>query len=181
MNENQTVGPGGVEYRAWGFQRGETVPNNPSLPLLLYEKVFSGNSDLAGRFEEHYDRHGWGGTWRNGIFPYHHYHSTAHEVLGIARGTAEVRFGGPQGKTVGVEAGDLAILPAGTGHKRIQASRDLLVVGGYSRGQNADLVRADSPPSPDVLESIRTVSLPESCPVLGTEGPLIDEWNSSRA
>ena len=28
---------------------------------------------------------GWGGTWRNGVFDFLHYHATVHEALGVAR------------------------------------------------------------------------------------------------
>lgn len=165
------------EFETFYFGAGKSVPNHPRLPLFLYRSVLvEPVENPAKAFEEVYGRNRWGGTWRNGIFPYHHYHSTAHEVLGIARGEAHVSFGGPQGNEVTVSKGDLAVLPAGTGHKRLHSSGDLLVVGGYPKGQNADLIRADGEPSQDVLEAIRNVPLPEADPVAGSDGPLMDEW-----
>lgn len=159
------------------FQSGDAVPNHPDLPLVVYRNVLSEASpDPAGAFESAYREHQWGGTWRNGIFPYHHYHSTAHEVLAVARGTALVQFGGPQGKKFRIGHGDVAILPAGTGHKRLDASNDLLVVGGYPAGQNADLVRATTTPSGEIIESIRSVPLPDTDPIGGREGALVREW-----
>ena len=86
---------------------------------------------------------GWGGSWRNGIFPFHHYHSTSHEVLGIARGSARVRFGGEKGQTVEVAAGDVVVIPAGVGHKNEGSSPDLLVIGAYPEGRDYDLCRGE--------------------------------------
>lgn len=165
------------KYEIFHFEEGESVPNHPELPLLLHRSVLSDSvRNPAGSFEKAYGRNHWGGTWRNGIFPYHHYHSTAHEVLGIARGEARVQFGGPLGNEVTVSRGDVAVLPAGTGHKRLESSGDLLVIGGYPEGQNADLIRAGDAPSPEVLQSIRNVPLPDADPIGGTAGPLRKEW-----
>ena len=111
------------------------VPNN-RLPLIVYaEAIDAGRGDPAVAFEDLFAGNGWGGGWRNGIFPFHHYHSTAHEVLGIARGEADVRFGGERGETVHVKAGDAVLIPAGVGHKRLSSSHDLLVIGAYPAGQ----------------------------------------------
>jgi uncharacterized protein YjlB len=76
-----------------------------------------------------FKEHGWGDQWRDGIYPYLQFHTGTHEVLGIARGNTRVQFGGARGRTVGLKAGDVVILPAGTGHRRMNASKDLLVVG----------------------------------------------------
>lgn len=165
------------DYETIYFAEGETVPNHPDLPLVLHRSVLSESvGDPAGAFEQAYSNNRWGGTWRNGIFPYHHYHSTAHEVLGIARGEALVQFGGPRGEEVNVSPGDVAVLPAGTGHKRLRSSGNLLVVGGYPKGQNADLIRADGRPTKKSLRAIRNVVLPDADPVAGPDGPLLDEW-----
>lgn len=145
------------------------IPNS-RLPLLIYRAAVSAAEADAAAFERLFARHGWAGSWRNGIYGFPHYHTTAHEVLGIARGWADVRFGGDAGEVLRVEAGDVAVLPAGTGHQRIDASPDLLVVGAYPKGQEADLVRADRQPlSAATVARIAAVPLPEQDPVRGRE------------
>jgi hypothetical protein len=50
-----------------------------------------------------------------GVFHLHHYHCTAHEVLGIVRGSARLTFGGESGVTVEIEAGDVPRSPLAWG------------------------------------------------------------------
>ena len=116
-------------------------------------------------------------SWRNGIYDYVHYHSGTHEVLGIARGHARVRFGGNSGKVVELQAGDVAILPAGTGHQSLNASKDLLVVGAYPRGGKYDECRGSRQEHERALKSIPKVPLPAEDPVYGADGPLMKAWS----
>src|SRR5690349_8528761 len=117
-------------HTAWLRDDG-SIPNNSRLPLVYYRSPvhLAGSLDPAAAFEQLFESNGWNGSWRDGIYDYAHYHSATHEVLGIARGRARVRFGGRIGKVLELRAGDVAILPAGTGHQRLSASDDLLVVG----------------------------------------------------
>jgi uncharacterized protein YjlB len=152
------------------------------LPTTASFVVYKGAIDVANdhperTIEKLFDANGWGDMWRDGIYDYLHYHSTVHEALGIARGHARVRFGGDAGKELEVSAGDVAILPAGTGHQCLSASADLSVVGAYPPGAKMQVTR----PTPDnhrkALKTIPQVKLPKTDPVRGKEGPLVRLWN----
>lgn len=150
------------------------IPNS-SLPVLVYHGV-DGVAAGAASCEELFAGNGWGGSWRDGIFPFHHFHSTAHEVLGIAAGSAAVVLGGPSGTRFEVAPGDVLVLPAGTGHCNAGSSADLLVVGAYPRGQTWDLRRGDPAEHDEVVANIARVERPDADPVLGADGPLIELW-----
>ncbi|HRD76397.1 MAG TPA: cupin domain-containing protein, partial [Hyphomicrobiaceae bacterium] len=123
-------------------------------------------------------RNGWGNSWVNGIYNFQHYHATVHEVLGIARGRGSVQFGGPEGRILEIEAGDVVIIPAGVGHCRL-ASKGLSVVGAYPQGSSSiDLRRANAADLAGAAELIARVPLPPSDPVHGRDGPLPKIWRS---
>jgi len=166
-----------MKHRELRFADDGDIPNNPRFGLILYPGAVDPKAgDPAVAFETLFQAHGWGGGWRNGIFPFHHYHSTAHEVLGIARGEAEVRFGGEAGETVRVRAGDAVLIPAGVGHRRLSASPDLLVVGAYPEGQWADLMREGAEDKAGIRARIAAVGKPARDPLAGAKGPMLEVW-----
>jgi uncharacterized protein YjlB len=114
--------------------------------------------------------------WRNGVYDYLHYHATVPEALGVARGHARVRFGGDHGREFDIAAGDVAILPAGTGHQCISASADFCVVGAYPPGPPMDLVRPTKEAHAKALKTIPQVKVPKTDPVRGADGPLVKVW-----
>jgi uncharacterized protein YjlB len=154
------------------------VPNNP-LALIVYRGAIdlAPARDPAAAIERRFAAHGWGhGMWRNGIYPFVHYHSQIHEVLGIAKGHARVRFGGDKGEVLEIAVGDVAVLPAGTGHQRLSASPDLLVIGGYPPDGHYDLCRGSAAEHARALMTIARVPLPDTDPLYGTDGPLTKLW-----
>ena len=74
-------------------------PNNDALPLILMRQVFDPKTkNLVQTIEKTFHANAWERSWRNGIYDFHHYHSTAHEVLGLYAGRVKAQFGGPDGK-----------------------------------------------------------------------------------
>src|SRR5690349_10397696 len=116
------------QVETYHFADDGFVPNNAALPLVVYRGALAAGGDRASACVALFAKNGWPGAWRNGIHGHHHYHSTAHEVLGIAQGAARVRLGGESGQTVELNTGDVVVIPAGVAHKREWASADLLVI-----------------------------------------------------
>jgi uncharacterized protein YjlB len=154
------------------FEPSDWVPNNQRLPVLLYKGLV--DDDGPCDFEDRFAASGWTGIWTNGVFDYQHYHAGAHEVLGVARGSATLLIGGPGGQAIKVAAGDCLVLPAGTGHQNLGCTSDFQVVGAYPKGQHADI--QTSAASSDMLAKIASVPLPHSDPVQGPSGFLIKRW-----
>ena len=172
-----------TEVQTFRFHDDGETPNNPHLPLLLYRAAVdtTAEGDPAAPFERVFARHTWGGGWRNGIYSFLHFHTTAHEVLGIARGRAQVEFGGAKGRVLAVEPGDVVVLPAGTGHRCIEASGDLLVVGAYPRNVSVDQKRPRQIDHARAVAAIARVPMPEMDPVDGAGGPLMRLWKVDSA
>lgn len=171
----------GRKAQMFRFKDDGQTPNNP-LPLILYRSPvdLAVATDPAALFEQLFAANGWRDSWRNGIYDYLHWHSRIHEVLGVARGEARVRFGGDHGRVVTIKRGDVAILPAGTGHHCLGASADFLVVGAYPPAGTYDECRGSPAEHARALVTIPRVARPNKDPVYGADGPLLALWTVHR-
>lgn len=153
------------------------IPNHPRWPLLIYPSAVTiSGPDPAAAFEELFIRNRWPAAWRNGVHPFHHFHSDGHEALGIYSGEVTVQFGGDAGVTITAKPGDVIVLPAGTGHKKLSSRGALGVVGAYPEGQHPDTCVPPLARLERIVEKIAAVPLPNFDPVHGAGGPLFDYW-----
>jgi len=154
------------------------VPNNSRLPVLVYRDVLDQTTPnhLASELETRFRGNGWPPAWRGGIFAYHHYHSTSHELLAVYAGFARLMLGGPNAHELKVAPGDAIILPAGTGHCQITASNDFAVVGAYPPGQQIFDIRRVAP-SAEISRAIANLAFPACDPIEGPGGALATLWS----
>lgn len=149
---------------------------NSALPVLFYPGVYQGaKADFSKRFASH----GWGGIWVNGVYSFHHFHTTAHEALGCISGWAQVLLGGPAGQEVRISQGDAVLLPAGVAHQLLASSSDFSIVGAYPPGQSPDLHRGDPADYERLVTACRALPLPQRDPVYGEAGPLFAHWKTA--
>ena len=164
-----------MQPEQYHFQDDGQIPNS-RLPVLLYRNAFPARSTAgAAWLEQRFAQHNWTNSWRNGVYAFHHYHSTSHEVLGIYAGSAELQLGGPQGQRVRVQAGDILVIPAGVGHKNL-GSTHLGVVGAYPDGRHWDLNRGLPGERPEADQHIAALPLPATDPLLGPQQGLPTLW-----
>jgi uncharacterized protein YjlB len=157
------------------LQDDGTFPNNRR-PLLLYPGAVSPDPSAI---ETLFERNLWPAAWRNGVYAYHHYHSTAHEALGVYSGSAMIQFGGPGGASRRVQAGDVAVIPAGVAHRCLDSSADFRVVGAYPCGQSWDMCYGRAGERPEADRRIAALGDPEQDPVLGAGGVLHRLWKGA--
>ncbi|MGQ7792736.1 hypothetical protein ACUN0C_10035 [Faunimonas sp. B44] len=160
-----------IRLAPWG-----EIPNS-ALPAVRYRGGLAPDLRSPSACQALFHRNGWGNGWLNGLYDYWHFHVSGHEVLGCVAGSAEIGLGGETGVALDFTAGDVLVLPAGTGHRRLSAaSPDFAVVGAYPPGQSGAIVRPGDIPIPEAEHAIAKLALPEADPVAGPEGPLVGAW-----
>ena len=160
------------------IEENKPFPNNP-LPVLYYPKGVSDLLDKTGSAENVlalFEKNGYSNGWVNGIFSYHHFHATTHEVLACIAGEATVQLGGPGAEKYSFTQGDVLLLPAGVAHKRIEASRDFKIVGAYPEGLEPDMQKGEAENYEAIKQLIASVVRPAKDPVEGEDGAVIKHW-----
>ena len=163
-----------TSYKLFTFEDDGIIPNNPNLPGIFYPGAFK---DYPHEIESTFNLNNWKNSWVDSVFDYHHYHSDAHEVLGVLAGSATLILGGPKGELINFATGDVVVLPAGTGHKRVSSSSDFQIVGAYPKGQEFNVRIGNPEERPQALKEIQEVKAPATDPVFGNEGQVLNQWN----
>jgi len=163
------------------FKDGGLVPNHPRWPLMLYSSAVSLNEehDPAAVLEDLLEANGWRDSWRDGIYDYVHYHSRIREVIGIVRGKGRVRFGGYKGRIFTLKAGDVVVLPAGTGNQCLSADKGFLVVGAYPSAGTYDECTTVKDRT-RALKTVLKVPVPRKDPACGAAGRLMKLWKKPK-
>ncbi|WP_291914984.1 cupin domain-containing protein [Chitinophaga sp. CB10] len=162
--------------KAFYFKDDGSIPNS-KYPLLVYQNAFTQRGNKGGDWiEQRFASNNWTNTWRWGVYPFHHYHSNTHEVLGCFSGSALLHMGGENGKKINVKAGDILVIPAGVGHKCISHSDDFTVLGAYPNGLSPDLMRGEKGERPQTDRNIAKAPFPSADPFSGNNDGLTKLW-----
>ncbi|HMH33167.1 MAG TPA: hypothetical protein VK543_09075 [Puia sp.] len=148
---------------------------NSTLPALIYLQAFEQAAPSV--MERIFESNDWSNSWRDSIYPYHHYHSITHEVLGIYEGACDLILGGDHGVSCTVKAGDAIIIPAGVAHKNLSATENFKCIGAYPEGKSFDINYGRIGERPGTDKNIANVPLPDTDPVFGPEGNLLNFWS----
>ena len=104
------------------------------------------------------------------------------KYLLVFTGEASVQLGGPNGKIIKFSRGDVLLLPAGTAHKRIKASKDFKIVGAYPNGIEYNTYKPEDVSSDDeykrIKQEIKKVSVPALDPVQSKGGAVKKYWKT---
>ena len=159
------------------FEPDSGIPNSP-LPLLIWKDRLSADARSGNAACALFRRNSWGGTWVYTVFPYWHFHTRGHEVLACVSGSARIGFGGDRGLQADVLVGDVCVIPAGVGHKKLDASPDFQMAGGYPPGQEGNIVRPGEMDDERIAREISRLGLPQTDPITGTNGSLVEIWGA---
>lgn len=125
-----------------------------------------------------FEKNGWTNSWDAGIFTYHHYHSTTHEVLGVYSGKATIQLGDDDGPQLLLEKGDVLVIPAGVAHKNLDEGNAVGVIGAYPDGRHYDMNYGKPGERLQTDRNIAQLPVPATDPLDGAGGELLKRWHS---
>jgi uncharacterized protein YjlB len=150
---------------------------NSKLQAVLYKGILDLNVIFpAAAVRQLFRSNNWKNFWKSGIFEYHHYHSVTHEAIAVIKGKTILQLGGPKGKKITIEKGDVLIIPAGVAHKNLKAENDVSCIGAYPYGKNYDMNYGKEEERPKADKNIKKVKLPPKDPVFGKAGGIKNLW-----
>lgn len=164
-------------FEKYYFNDDGTIPNS-HLPVIVYFQIIEAE-DKSVWLEDRFKANGWTNNWRDIVLPYHHFHSTTHEVLGVGKGSVKLQIGGKNGLTIEVSAGDVLIIPAGVGHRGVSRHKNYEIVGGYPDGRDWDLLKGSTEERKEALPRIAHLPIPNTDPIFNLEGELLKLWHKS--
>ncbi|MDQ0326678.1 uncharacterized protein YjlB [Rhodopseudomonas julia] len=167
-----------VAVESYDFEPSSGIPNS-KLPTLIYRGGLDEPVRMAGAADTILTRNMWQGVWVWSIYPFWHFHTKGHEVLACVCGSARVGLGGDDGIETDLNAGDVVVIPAGVGHRRLSATEDFSVVGAYPKGQEGDITKPEEIDFEEARKKAASVPLPDTDPIYGREGPLFEYWKGS--
>ena len=143
-------------------------PNNPHYPLL----IFAGGCEHldSAATERAIVAASWSAPWAWGVFDFHHYHSTAWEILACVKGRAVLQLGGPTGPEIGVTLGDVVLVPPGFAHRQLEATQDFTLLGAYpNSGCSGPVDTVRAAPTAAQRANIAAVQAPSEEPISGIQ------------
>lgn len=159
------------------FVKDDSIFPNSGLPILHYPHVLKLPKLFpAAAIKKLFQDNNWKNNWKQGIYTYHHYHSTTHEVLGICKGETLLMLGGEKGVSLFVQEGDVLVIPAGVAHMNLGNENDVTCIGGYPGGREFDMNYGATGERPRTDHNIASLPLPDTDPVFGSKGPLFKIW-----
>jgi uncharacterized protein YjlB len=160
------------------FEPSGGIPNS-RYPAVIYRDALPREARQGRAACALLVSNGWGGNWLYGVYPFWHFHTKGHEVLACTAGRARLGLGGEGGMEVEVRQGDVCVLPAGVGHRCLQASGDFQMAGGYPPGQEGDIVRPGEIAIDEARAKIAALPLPTTHPLSGKADGIVRLWQEA--
>jgi len=150
------------------LQADGTFPNNPDHPVMMVLAAFHGTTAQAQALLTGGNQ--WTSPWIWGIYPFHHYHSTAWELLLCIDGQADIQLGGPSGPELSVTKGDWMLIPPGVAHKQLRDNGHFNLLGSYPmEGCSGPVDTLKGSPTQEQVVNMQACAAPQKAPIMGLD------------